>query len=54
MGFTKRTGVEEPLSKAKIVSSEKIEEAKNLVKEGSQSLIDAVEDAEDEDKEPNS
>ena len=50
MGFTKHTGIEEPLSKAKVIANEKIEQAKNLVKEGSQSLIDAIDKADDEDE----
>jgi len=50
MGFTKHTGIEEPLSKAKVIANEKIEQAKNLVKEGSQSLIDAIDRTEEEDE----
>lgn len=50
MGFTKHTGIEEPLSKAKVIANEKIEQAKNIVKEGSKSLIDAIDRAEDEDE----
>jgi hypothetical protein len=50
MGFTKHTGIEEPLSKAKVIANEKIEQAKNLVKEGSQSLIDAIDKTDDEDE----
>lgn len=50
MAFTKHTGIEEPLNKAKVIANEKIEQAKNLVKQGSQSLIDAIDKTEEEDK----
>lgn len=54
MAMTKHTGVEEPLSKAHIVSKEDAEQAKRLSKQGSTSMIDAVVEAEDEDQDSNS
>lgn len=50
MGFTKHTGIEEPISKAKILTNQKIEQAKNLVKEGSKSLIEAIEKTDEEEE----
>jgi hypothetical protein len=54
MAFTKHTGIEEPMSKAKIVAGKQIDEAKQLVKKGSKSLIDAVNKTEEDEDKPKS
>ena len=48
MGFTKKTGVEEPIEKAKIVTADTADKAKKIAKESKNSFIDAVEKVEDE------
>jgi hypothetical protein len=50
MSFTKHTGIDQSADKPKVIAGKDAEEAKSIVKQGSKSLIDAVDKAEEEDE----